>query len=125
MVPVSQTFGPSKIHVPKAPALGLLLEQPQFGVYNSRVDQSNTQVLQLQSNQTDAEKGRKDNDTDADTNTEAPDATAKENTATLKDKLDFEPHRALIDTFKKDYIYTSMRQEEAQSRMYVLSRASV
>nr|ODN89350.1 tRNA pseudouridine(38-40) synthase [Cryptococcus depauperatus CBS 7855] len=32
-----ETFGPKKIHVPKAPPLGLLLEAPQFGVYNDRI----------------------------------------------------------------------------------------
>ncbi|WVQ73440.1 tRNA pseudouridine(38-40) synthase [Cryptococcus sp. DSM 104548] len=33
-----ETFGPKKIHIPKAPPLGLLLEAPQFGVYNERID---------------------------------------------------------------------------------------
>ncbi|WVQ84230.1 tRNA pseudouridine(38-40) synthase [Cryptococcus sp. DSM 104549] len=32
-----ETFGPTKIHIPKAPPLGLLLEAPQFGVYNERI----------------------------------------------------------------------------------------
>ncbi|WWC88286.1 tRNA pseudouridine(38-40) synthase [Kwoniella dendrophila CBS 6074] len=32
-----ETFGPKRIHVPKAPPLGLLLQAPQFGVYNDRV----------------------------------------------------------------------------------------
>lgn len=31
------TFGPKRIHIPKAPPLGLLLEQPQFRTYNKRV----------------------------------------------------------------------------------------
>ncbi|BEJ17427.1 hypothetical protein CspHIS471_0608280 [Cutaneotrichosporon sp. HIS471] len=31
-----ETFGPKRIHIPKAPPLGLLLEQPQFKVYNER-----------------------------------------------------------------------------------------
>lgn len=34
-----ETFGPKKIHIPKAPPLGLLLEAPQFGVYNDRITQ--------------------------------------------------------------------------------------
>ncbi|WVQ96606.1 tRNA pseudouridine(38-40) synthase [Kwoniella sp. CBS 9459] len=34
---IPETFGPKRIHVPKAPPLGLLLEAPQFGVYNSRI----------------------------------------------------------------------------------------
>jgi tRNA pseudouridine38-40 synthase len=32
--------GPEGIHIPKAPALGLLLEQPRFGSYNERVESS-------------------------------------------------------------------------------------
>lgn len=32
-----ETFGPKRIHVPKAPPLGLLLEAPQFGMYNDRI----------------------------------------------------------------------------------------
>ncbi|WWC62989.1 tRNA pseudouridine(38-40) synthase [Kwoniella dejecticola CBS 10117] len=34
---IPETFGPKRIHVPKAPPLGLLLEAPQFGVYNHRI----------------------------------------------------------------------------------------
>ncbi|ORX37055.1 pseudouridine synthase [Kockovaella imperatae] len=34
---IPETFGPKTIHIPKAPPLGLLLEAPQFGSYNSRV----------------------------------------------------------------------------------------
>lgn len=31
-----ETFGPKRIHIPKAPPLGLLLEQPQFKTFNER-----------------------------------------------------------------------------------------
>jgi tRNA pseudouridine38-40 synthase len=34
---VSKTFGPETLNIPKAPALGLLLERPIFNVYNARV----------------------------------------------------------------------------------------
>lgn len=34
---IPATFGPQRIHIPKAPPLGLLLEQPQFKTYNQRV----------------------------------------------------------------------------------------
>jgi len=30
--------GPKRIHIPKAPPLGLLLESPQFRTYNSRIE---------------------------------------------------------------------------------------
>lgn len=30
--------GPKRIHIPKAPPLGLLLESPQFRTYNQRIE---------------------------------------------------------------------------------------
>jgi len=36
---IPETFGPKRIHIPKAPPLGLLLEAPQFGMYNTRIGQ--------------------------------------------------------------------------------------
>lgn len=36
---IPETFGPKRIHVPKAPPLGLLLQQPQFKTYNDRIKQ--------------------------------------------------------------------------------------
>ena len=35
---IQNSYGPKKIHIPKAPALGLLLEAPQFGFYNNRIN---------------------------------------------------------------------------------------
>jgi len=43
---VTETFGPARIHVPKAPGLGLLLEQPFFGGYNIKVGNSNARIDQ-------------------------------------------------------------------------------
>lgn len=34
---ILETFGPKRIHVPKAPPLGLLLQQPEFKSYNDRI----------------------------------------------------------------------------------------
>ena len=34
---ISQSFEPHKINIPKAPALGLLLEKPLFDGYNQRI----------------------------------------------------------------------------------------
>ncbi|KAF8315465.1 tRNA pseudouridine synthase [Clavulina sp. PMI_390] len=41
---IPETFGPSRIHIPRAPALGLLLEQPRFSSYNMKTEQSNAQI---------------------------------------------------------------------------------
>lgn len=34
---IQQTFGEKRINIPKAPALGLLLERPVFDVYNDKL----------------------------------------------------------------------------------------
>lgn len=34
---IEDSFGPQKINIPKAPALGLLLERPVFDSYNNRL----------------------------------------------------------------------------------------
>lgn len=34
---IPECYGPRKVHVPKAPSLGLLLDRPIFGSYNSNV----------------------------------------------------------------------------------------
>lgn len=44
---IPETFGPSRIHTPKAPALGLLLLEPQYVEYNKRLVESNAKLLAL------------------------------------------------------------------------------
>ncbi|KAF8587908.1 pseudouridine synthase [Ramaria rubella] len=41
---LKEMFGPHKVVVPKAPALGLLLEQPLFESYNKKVEESNAKL---------------------------------------------------------------------------------
>lgn len=36
---IDASFGETSINVPKAPALGLLLEEPVYSLYNSRVEE--------------------------------------------------------------------------------------
>ncbi|CAE6431986.1 unnamed protein product [Rhizoctonia solani] len=38
---IPQTFNPPKLLIPKAPALGLLLQEPRFGTYNKHVLEEN------------------------------------------------------------------------------------
>lgn len=38
---IPETYGPARIHVPKAPGLGLLLEEPFFHAYNERLAETN------------------------------------------------------------------------------------
>ncbi|KIJ48769.1 hypothetical protein M422DRAFT_28233, partial [Sphaerobolus stellatus SS14] len=41
---LEEMFGPSKVSIPKAPALGLLLEQPIFESYNKKIEESNAKL---------------------------------------------------------------------------------
>ncbi|KAI5475758.1 hypothetical protein MNV49_000887 [Pseudohyphozyma bogoriensis] len=41
---IPETFGPSRIHIPKAPALGLLLLEPQYLEYNKKVLAGNERI---------------------------------------------------------------------------------
>ncbi|EIW67637.1 hypothetical protein TREMEDRAFT_14084, partial [Tremella mesenterica DSM 1558] len=40
---ISETYGSKRIHIPKAPPLGLLLEAPQFKTYNKRIRENSHQ----------------------------------------------------------------------------------
>lgn len=44
---VPETFGPSRIHVPKAPGLGLLLISPHYTEYNKRITEANSKLDEL------------------------------------------------------------------------------
>ncbi len=48
---LNKTFQPPSIHIPKAPALGLLLESPRFGSFNiksERITKQNSKNLEGQ-----------------------------------------------------------------------------
>lgn len=87
---VEEMFGPLKVVVPKAPAMGLLLEQPLFESYNKMVAEANATIPN-------------DDHTDP----------------SFRPVIDFEPHRALIDQFKQEHIYSRMRAQEAKAATYV------
>jgi tRNA pseudouridine38-40 synthase len=139
-----QTFGPTKIHIPKAPALGLLLEQPRFGVYNLKVGESNSAVRAASENSLGSIKpsaARPSNPSASTTNDlveagERPEAERETKPKfsgeeslpggpTTKEKIDFEKHRDLIDEFKKKYIYSIMWREERAHRVYVPSSSNM
>lgn len=44
---VDECFGPARVHIPKAPGLGLLLEQPIFEAYNRRIGNNNDKLTRL------------------------------------------------------------------------------
>jgi tRNA pseudouridine38-40 synthase len=44
---ILETFGPSRIHIPKAPGLGLLLCEPHYAEYNKKVVEANSKLDSL------------------------------------------------------------------------------
>lgn len=93
---IAETFGPSRIHIPKAPGLGLLLDEPQFFEYNKRVGESNVKLDLL------IEAGRLD------------DASLKEQ---LRDVVGVnipgrEATKVQVEAFKKEHIYKRMWEVE-------------
>ncbi|KAF8329492.1 pseudouridine synthase [Cantharellus anzutake] len=99
---IVKTFEQTRIHVPKAPALGLLLEQPQFGVYNKKVEESNEHV-RTSTSKTGSEQGHKGNLSRNDI---------------IRDVIDLEKHREIIDEFKVRMIYSRMREEDTKSHIF-------
>ncbi|KAG0176851.1 tRNA pseudouridine synthase 1 [Apophysomyces sp. BC1034] len=74
---IPKSFESTKINIPKAPALGLLLEQPVFGSYNKHV----------------TEDGQ-------------------------RQPIEFEKYKDQIDSFKKDWIYTKIFEDEKNNRVF-------
>ncbi|KAH7327636.1 pseudouridine synthase [Rhizoctonia solani] len=85
---IPQTFNSSKLLIPKAPALGLLLQEPRFGTYNKHV---------LEENEL---------------------ATGRGQTDRAREPIDWEPLQEKIDTFKHAYIYSRIRAEEAKHGVF-------
>jgi len=93
---IPKTYERARIHIPKAPALGLLLEQPQFRMYNRKVEESNQRIA--------TKKGSE----------HVGDRLNESGNDLIRDRIDFEKHREAIDEFKVRMIYSRMREEEGK-----------
>jgi hypothetical protein len=88
-----EMYGPKKIVVPKAPALGLLLEYPVFENYNERMEEGNAKIK--------------------------PDIDEEEKEKQLRPPIEFELYREQMEKFKADFIYENMRRIESESGVCV------
>lgn len=88
---VPETYGPSRIHVPKAPGLGLLLLEPQYVEYNKRVEESNKKLTELKEQNRIADKELADQ---------------------IRDHVTTLPCSEQVDTFKMEHIYKRMWEVE-------------
>ncbi|WFD35568.1 tRNA pseudouridine(38-40) synthase [Malassezia cuniculi] len=103
---ISETYGPARIHVPKAPGLGLLLEEPFFAGYNIKVANSNARIEKQV--QTLRSKG---------VAFDAP-AVVQANSG-IREAVDYDAFRARMDAFKQRFIYDEIHRTEAETSEYV------
>lgn len=100
---IPETFGPSRIHVPKAPALGLLLLEPQYVEYNKRIEESNKKLSEQK---------------------EAGTIDERELSDGKRDPLETSAFKERIDAFKQEEIYKKMWALEEKDATYVRVKAA-
>ncbi|ORX45882.1 tRNA pseudouridine synthase [Hesseltinella vesiculosa] len=88
---IERTFEDKKINIPKAPALGLLLEQPVFQTYNKKVD-----------SRRDADEKKKKED--------------QPTQQKVHEYINFDANENDMNAFKSKYIYTQVFESEQQER---------
>lgn len=88
---MKETFGPLKIHVPKAPALGLLLNSPHFDMYNSKVISQNNQMRNK------LQQGKISQD---------------EHDSSIRPEISFEPFKEVMEEFRMKNIYQFQYETE-------------
>lgn len=131
---VSEAFKPSKIHVPKAPALGLLLNSPVFEAYNKKVRQQNDQIEKIRDKKISAAKlkatkaaeaaaaiaegdeGKSEADAAAKEAAEAASTTpvsAEEDASLqLREEITFAPFQQEMEAFRMKHIYQTQYETE-------------
>lgn len=93
---IAETFGPSRIHIPKAPGLGLLLCEPHYAEYNKKVVEANAKVDSLLNEKRLGEKEAEEQ---------------------KRDILEIGSMQASIDVFKQKEVYTRMWEVEQRDAM--------
>lgn len=81
---IPKAFEAPKLTIPKAPSLGLLLQEPRFGTYNKHVTDENELA-----------KGRAQDER-------------------VRELIEWEPLKERIEEFKRAFIYTRLRDEETK-----------
>lgn len=93
-----ETFGPARLNIPKAPALGLLLEQPFFDSYNRKIGDVNRRNA--------SSAKRKQGDTATDASSEG-----------IEEVTIIGAEERIAD-FKLNTVFAAMYEEEAKDDTY-------
>jgi len=118
---VAETFGPSRLHIPKAPGLGLLLEQPLFGAYSDRIVRNNQklsskcvenrkEVETLKAKVAAAEEGKEDSKDVEKINKLEKQIQMDEDS--IRGKVDYKDYEQEMQGFKQTFIYDRMCKVE-------------
>jgi tRNA pseudouridine38-40 synthase len=119
--------GDARLHIPKAPALGLLLEEPLFDSYNRKLSTANAafeeQIASIIGKAAIRQNSTSSPSVDAISAVDPPlDArsTEKLNLArsALRPLLSFAPFETQIEEFKQKYIYADMRGKEEKEGVF-------
>ncbi|OAD71357.1 hypothetical protein PHYBLDRAFT_114506 [Phycomyces blakesleeanus NRRL 1555(-)] len=87
---ITKSFEADRINIPKAPALGLLLERPVYSIYNRKADKAN----------------------EHDILTKSPEE------AKHRDAIDFDKYKNEINDFKEKWIYKKIFETEKNERVF-------
>ncbi|KAE8244616.1 hypothetical protein A4X13_0g6437 [Tilletia indica] len=104
---VAETYGPARIHIPKAPGLGLLLEQPLFGSYNGKIDAANRRLENSAKNRKPQQAKAKKEGNDEEDEEEEGDQ--------MREAVHFEKFTPEMEAFKQKYIYDRIMKVEEET----------
>jgi len=97
-----ETFGPSRLNIPKAPALGLLLEQPHFDSYNRKVAEQNKNLINKATKAGNA----------------APPAPSANDDEGQREPITYDRVQEEVDAFKQAVVVSAMHEEEERDDTY-------
>jgi hypothetical protein len=126
--------GEARLHIPKAPALGLLLEEPLFDSYNRKLSAANAafeeQIASIIGKAAIRQNSTSSPSVDAISAVDPPlDARLTEKLSlarsALRPLLSFAPFETRIEEFKQKYIYADMRSKEETEGVFDKWTASV
>jgi len=103
------------LNIPKAPALGLLLEQPQFESYNRKILEQNKQISARASKQS---KSTESTSGDGQTTTQKEGGDAEDEASQLRDPVDSASVEEAVEQFKREIVFKTMHEEEERDDTY-------
>ena len=120
---VPETFGPARLNIPKAPALGLLLEQPRIDSYNRKVADLNAHIAHRSNASSSIILGMP---TSPEIDSSVPNtpvqqsdsAAAGEASDLTREPVSYDAIDEAVERFKKEVIVKGMLDEEEKSDTY-------